>query len=43
MFCSVCGQRACYIFRGKNYCDEHLEKALEEFRLDKEKKNDKSN
>ena len=39
MFCSICGQRACYIFRGKDYCDEHLEKALEEFRLDKEKKN----
>lgn len=39
MQCSVCGERACYIFRGKDYCDKHLDEALEEFRLDKEKKN----
>lgn len=39
MVCSVCGQRACYIFRGRDYCDEHLDKAIEDFRIEKEKKN----
>ena len=30
--CVDCGQRACYIFRGKDYCEKHLEKAIAAYR-----------